>query len=311
MRILPVPRGALLCFLVYYVFAVSFCNVNGKTVEVVGTGECADCGQSNFKPSQAFSGLRVAIDCKVENGEFKTRGIGELDEEGKFKVSLPQEIVEDGKLKEECYAQLHSASATPCPAHDGLESSKIVLKTKSQEKHTFGLVGKLKFSPVTCASAFFWPHFKYPSLPTFPPLPKFPHPKFNLPPSKSFGHPFPFPPKYKKPCPPPIPKVLPPPVPKAPPPPVPKVLPPPEQPKPLPPKPPVIKKPCPPVKKPLPPIPKVLPPPVPIYKPKPPVPKVLPPPVPIYKPKPPVPIYKPKPPVPIYKPKHITTNPSS
>ncbi|KDO50016.1 hypothetical protein CISIN_1g043343mg, partial [Citrus sinensis] len=263
MRILPGSRGVLVCFLVPLLFAVSLCHAKDKAVEVVGTGECADCALSNFKTSQAFSGLRVTIDCKSKNGEFKTRGTGELDEEGQFKVSLPEEIVEDGKLKDECYAQVHSSSATPCPAYDGLESSKIVLKTKINGKHTFGLAKKLKFSPVTCASAFFWPHFKY------PPLPKWSHPKFKLPHLKSFGHhPFPFPPKsfppkFKKPLP-PIPKF------KKPLPPIPKI-------------PPV------PFYKPKPPIPKVIPPPIPIYKPKPPIPKVLPPPIPIYKLKPPIP----------------------
>ncbi|KAK4567609.1 hypothetical protein RGQ29_029416 [Quercus rubra] len=30
-------------------------------------------------------------------------------------------------LQEECNAQLHSASAAPCPAHNGLQSSKVIL----------------------------------------------------------------------------------------------------------------------------------------------------------------------------------------
>ncbi|KAK7834225.1 proline-rich protein 4 [Quercus suber] len=72
-------------------------------------------------------GLRVTIDCKPENGHFKTRGVGKLDE------------VKDGKLNEECYAQLHSASAAPCPTHNGLESSKVVFKSKAKGKYTFGL----------------------------------------------------------------------------------------------------------------------------------------------------------------------------
>ncbi|KAK7840149.1 proline-rich protein 4 [Quercus suber] len=76
--------------------------------------------------------LRVTIDCKPENGHFKTRGVGKLDEEGKFKVSVHRKIVKDGKLNEECYAQLHSASAAPCPAHNGLESSKVVFKSKTK-----------------------------------------------------------------------------------------------------------------------------------------------------------------------------------
>ena len=73
-------------------------------------------------------------------------------------------IVKDGKLNEECYAQLHSASAAPCPAHNGLESLKVVFKSKAKGKYTFGLASKLKFSPVTCTSAFLWPHYKYPPL---------------------------------------------------------------------------------------------------------------------------------------------------
>uniref|UniRef100_A0A2K1Z762 Proline-rich protein 4 n=1 Tax=Populus trichocarpa TaxID=3694 RepID=A0A2K1Z762_POPTR len=207
MRILPVFRGALLCFYVSLVFAAAFCYADDSTAEVVGIGECADCAQSNIKTVHAFSGLKVTIDCKPENGEFKTRGVGELDEEGKFKVSLQNDVVKDGKLKEECYAQLHSASAAPCPAHNGLESSKIVFKSKTDEKHTFGLAGKLKFSPVTCTSAFLWPH---------PPITKpLPLPTWKLPPSKNFHHPYLFPPKVFPPLPqkifPPLPpKVFPP-----------------------------------------------------------------------------------------------------
>jgi hypothetical protein len=221
----------------------------------------------------------VTIDCKPENGEFKTRGVGELDEEGKFKVSLPNDVVKDGKLKEECYAQLHSASAAPCPAHNGLESSKIVFKSKTDEKHTFGLAGKLKFSPVTCTSAFLWPH---------PPITKpLPLPTWKLPPSKNFHHPYLFPPKVF----PPLPQKIFPPLP-------PKVFPPIHK-KPLLPQVPIYKpKPKPPIFK---------PPPVPIYKPKPkpPIFKPLPPPIPIYKPlPPPVPIYKPLPPIPKIPPFH-------
>ncbi|KAK8699066.1 hypothetical protein V6N13_115163 [Hibiscus sabdariffa] len=334
MKILPFRGGALVCC-----FFLSLLFADGKTVEVVGVGECADCAENNLETSQAFSGLRVNIDCKPENGKyFKTRGSGELDKQGNFKVSLPEDMVKDGGLKEECYAQLHSVSAAPCPVHDGMESAKIVLiKSSGGEKHKLGLKGKLRFSPVTCASATLWPHFKFPPMPKWshPPLPKWNHPPlptWNHPPFPKWNHPpLPklFPPIYKKPLPPPVPvykpppvpvyeKPLPPPVPVYKPPPVPvyvKPLPPPvpiyKPPpvpvykKPLPPPVPVYKKPNPPpvpvYKKPNPPpVPvykKPHPPPVPVYK------KPLPPPVPIYKP-PPVPVYKKPlpPPVPIYKP---------
>ncbi|KAB2088048.1 hypothetical protein ERO13_A04G122900v2 [Gossypium hirsutum] len=280
-------RGrALVAFTVWSVlFVTTFCNANGdgKTVEVVGVGECADCKENNLDTTQAFSGLRVTIDCKPENDDhFKTRGSGKLDKQGNFKVSLPQHLFKDGKLNEHCYAQLHTVSSPqPCPSINGLESSKLVFKSTTDQKHQFGLKENLKFSPITCVSASFWPHHHH----NFPPLPKLP----PLPPLKSFHHHYPHPPIYKKPLPPPVYKPHPVPVYK----------------KPLPPPVPVYK---PPVYKP-PPVPvykKPLPPPVPVYKPpvyKPhPVPvykKPLPPPVPIYKPKPFPPIpHKPLPPLP-------------
>ncbi|XP_039006592.1 uncharacterized protein LOC120134180 isoform X13 [Hibiscus syriacus] len=250
---MQIRGGAPVCFFLYLLFVVSFWNADGKTVEVVGIGECADCAENNFETSQAFSGLRVNIDCKPEDGKyFKTRGSGEVDKHGNFKVSLPDDMVKDGELKEECYAQLHSVSAAPCPAHDGVESTKIVLKSSSDEKHNLGLKGRLRFSPVTCASASFWPHFKFPPLPKWhhPPLPKWNHPPlptFPLPPLNGFPHHHPiFPPIYKKPLPPPVPVYKPPPVP-------------------------VYEKPLPP------PVPVYKPPPVPVYK------KPLPPPVPYTK----------------------------
>ncbi|XP_021753130.1 proline-rich protein 4-like [Chenopodium quinoa] len=288
-------------------FATSFCYGDQKTAEVIGVSECADCQQNNIKHSHAFEGLKVTIDCKLANGNMKRRAEGKLDKEGNFKVDLPHDLVEDGKkLKEECYAQLHGASGIPCSAYNGIESSKLTFVSKSDGKHTFSPVGKLKFSPVTCTSAFLWPHFKYPPLhkKSIPKLP-FTFPKISCPPflkkpffkKHFFKKPFvsipkhkkSFPPVpvYKKPCPPPVPvykKPLPPPVP--------------VYKKPLPPPVPVYKKPLPP---PVPVYKKPLPPPVPVYK------KPLPPPVPVYKKPllPPVPIYKKPPVIPVYKPKPL------
>ncbi|KAI4297723.1 hypothetical protein L6164_037598 [Bauhinia variegata] len=305
MQIFLLRLGARVCFWLSVLFVViGFCYGDHSTVEVVGIGECGDCKQSNIKNSDAFSGLHVTIDCKLENGHFKTRGSGKLDVKGNFKVSLPNEIVKDGELKEECYVQLHSASsAAPCLAHDGLDHSKIVIKSKTSEKQTLGPVGKLKFSSVTCASAILWRFSKFQLLPKLSTLPH------------HFGHPFPpkvFPPHspkvfppHKKPLPlPPVPvyeKPLPPPTPtyEPYPPPVPVCE------KPLPPPVPI----CEPNPPPVPVYEKPLPPPAPIYEPHPPpVPvyeKPLPPPTPIYKPHPPpVPVYeKPlPPPAPIYEP---------
>ncbi|GFP85946.1 proline-rich protein 4 [Phtheirospermum japonicum] len=271
-------QSFLLLSLLLILFAVNLCSANDKSFEVVGTGECADCKENNFKTSQAFSGLRVTIDCKIKNGDMKRIGSTELDEQGNFKVSIPQDLVENGqKLKHECYAQLHSAAAIPCPAHNGLEASKIIFKSQTNNgKHVFVPTKTLQFSAALCTSKFFWPYFKYPPLP----------------PLKHFGHPWlfpPLPPLYK-------PKPLPPPVP---------VYEPPVS-KPLPPPAPVYKpEPPTPVYKPKPPTPVYKPepkpkPPTPVYKPKPkPEPK---PPTPVYKPKP-KPEPKPKPPAPVYKPK--------
>lgn len=64
MRILSASREALLCFLVsLLVFSASFCHGSDDKLtttslfEVVGTGECADCSETNFKTSQAVSGI--------------------------------------------------------------------------------------------------------------------------------------------------------------------------------------------------------------------------------------------------------------
>ncbi|XP_073290767.1 uncharacterized protein [Primulina huaijiensis] len=285
-------------FVLSLLFAVSFCNADpDNTVKVVGTGECVDCEENHFKTNQAFSGLHVSIDCKLKDGKIKRIGFGELDDEGKFKVSIPETIVEDGqKLKEECYAQLHSTAAVACPAHDGLEAAKIVFKSQTKGIYTFSPSKNLKFSAVLCTSKSFWPIFKFPPLP-FDPWKKHFH-WFPPPPTPAYQSPVPVykpnPPVYSPPVPvyKPEPPVYKPPVPVY-------------KPKPLVP----VYKPEPPVHKPEPPVYK---PPVPVYKSKPPVYKPEPPvyksTVPVYKPKPPVykppvPIYKPKPPVPIYKPK--------
>ncbi|RDX61491.1 Proline-rich protein 2, partial [Mucuna pruriens] len=222
-------QGALVCFWLLSVFYVvtGFNYGNQRTVEVVGIGECADCRENNIKTSHAFSGLHVTVDCKTAHGQYRTRGVGELDEYGNFKVSLPQDMVEeDGELKEDCYAQLHSASAEPCPSHG---NSKIVPKSMSDEKHSLGpAAGKLRFSSTMCASAFFWHFFKHPNFP-YPPKdndqpPKDYYPKDPLPPKPptykkpptSTPSPVvkkPYPPKEKTPSPTPIYRPLPPPTP--------------------------------------------------------------------------------------------------
>ncbi|KAF7810805.1 proline-rich protein 4-like [Senna tora] len=297
-HVLGLRQGAVkFCFLVCVLFVVSSDICYGteqqvhRTAEVVGIAECADCSQNDIKTIHAFSGLGVTIECKTENGHFKTRGGGELDDKGNFKITVPHEIVKNGELKEECYAQLHSASSAPCAAHDGLENSKIVVfnsKTSDQDHHKLTLkpFGTIKFSSVTCTSAFLWPFFNYPPLPKLPPLTKFHHPLIPKLPPLHFGHHFPFP--HHKIFPPFPPKILPPPTPTY------------EKP-PCPPTVPVYTPPPTPIYEKPPPVPVYTPPPTPIYEKPPPVPVYTPPPVPIYKKPPPTPIYQKPPPVPIYK----------
>ncbi|KAK4377350.1 hypothetical protein RND71_003646 [Anisodus tanguticus] len=107
---------------------------------------------------------------------IQKKGEGELDKDGKFNVPLPKEMVKDGKLKEDCYAQLHSASVASCPAHNGIESSKIVLTKyeNNDEMHTLTPAKNIKFSTALCTSKFFWDHFF--KHPLFPPIDKKPLP---------------------------------------------------------------------------------------------------------------------------------------
>ncbi|XP_075493649.1 uncharacterized protein LOC142531423 isoform X2 [Primulina tabacum] len=257
---------------VFFVSLLGICSADDKTLfEVVGAAECADCNEYDIKSAaEAFSGLSVSVDCKLEHGETKRMGdITKLDEDGKFKISVSQ-------LHQDCYVQLHSAAAVPCIAHNGVESTKIVLKSQTNGIQTFGPSKNPQFSTATCASKTSWHFFKHPPFPYTHPWKK----KFFKPPVPVYKPPVP---EHKPPVPvykPPVPEHKPP---------VPVYKP----------KPPVHKPPVP-VYKPKPPVHK---PPVPVYKPKPkpkPKPPVHKPPVPVHKPKPPVPVYKPKPPV--YKP---------
>ncbi|OVA06314.1 Pollen Ole e 1 allergen/extensin [Macleaya cordata] len=167
MWVLSVCRGAFLGFSVTLLLVVAFCYGDDKIVDVVGIVECADCMQNNIKISDIFSELQVSIECKVADGDhqLKTIGVGQLDEEGKFKVTLPKEMVkdEDGHLMEECFAKLipSAGSNVPCPiATENVQEaySKIILiKSKEEEnniKHyTYGTAGKLAFSQLTCSKS--------------------------------------------------------------------------------------------------------------------------------------------------------------
>ncbi|CAK9138338.1 unnamed protein product [Ilex paraguariensis] len=214
MLVLLIRRGVHLALWVSLLFALSFCYGDHETVEVMGFVECSDCDQKNIKTSQASSGLHVTIGCKSTNGGLKKRGAGDVDKNGKYKVSLPGAIIQAGELKEECFAQLHSASGAPCPVLNYQRASKLIIKSIDKGKLTLGLDGKLKFSPATCTSLFLWPFFKYPPLPKLPPLPGIPieYPKYPRPPPEvpppapvyAISPPQPAP-VYKEPLPPPTP----------------------------------------------------------------------------------------------------------
>lgn len=171
----------LAVLLLPFLLSLSFWDASGNliaTSEVVGSTECSGCVENGIKISHAVSGLGVTVECKAQKGHFETRGAADLDEEGKFRVVLPDEIVKNGKLTEECFARLHSSSMQPCPAAQGdLEALKIiVLSTQTDGKTTFGLAKKIKFSPEFCSS-------DIPRIP-LPKIPRgkiFPSPKYNVP----------------------------------------------------------------------------------------------------------------------------------
>ncbi|KAL5225609.1 hypothetical protein ABZP36_012248 [Zizania latifolia] len=117
---------------------------------VVGLAKCVDCNRKNMKAELAFKGLRVAVKCNNGNGDYETKATGELGKSGKFSVPLAADLLrEDGELRQDCFAQLHSASNRPCP---GQEPSWIV---NDAEKKTFvAVAGKTHYPSAECASAF-------------------------------------------------------------------------------------------------------------------------------------------------------------
>ena len=138
------------------VLVIDFANaVNGETAPiVVGLAKCSDCARKNMNAEAAFKGLQVAVKCKNSKGEYESKAVGQVDKSGAFSVPLAADLVgEDGELKQDCLAQLHSASSTPCP---GQEPSKIIAAQPSQDgKKTFvALAGKMHQPSAECASAF-------------------------------------------------------------------------------------------------------------------------------------------------------------
>ncbi|KAL6905945.1 hypothetical protein ACP4OV_003546 [Aristida adscensionis] len=127
------------------------------TSMVVGLAKCADCTRKNMKAEAAFKGLQVAIKCKNAAGAFETKAVGAVDKSGAFGVPLDAGLLrDDGELKQDCFAQLHSAANQPCP---GQEPSWIVRPSGDhagdKKKAAFvAVAGKTHYSSKECASAF-------------------------------------------------------------------------------------------------------------------------------------------------------------
>ncbi|CAK9138328.1 unnamed protein product [Ilex paraguariensis] len=86
--------------------------------------------------------LLVTISCKSANGGLETRVAGDVDKNGKFNVSLIRVILQDGELKDECFAQLHSASgALSCPRFPkGLEVNHQVQRQRKTNTRAHSIV---------------------------------------------------------------------------------------------------------------------------------------------------------------------------
>ncbi|KAK1321646.1 hypothetical protein QJS10_CPA03g02210 [Acorus calamus] len=177
-------RGALMAFsmvVALSLYSAAAAASDRAVVSVVGMGECADCVKKNVN---AFRGLRVAVKCKNNKQEYKTTAVAVLTENGKFSVDLPtSELIdaEGGGLNTECFAELRSASNKPCPSSNGLESSKIVLKSKEKHQHP--------------PMPMYKPPFIY-KKPPCPPLSYFKKPFPHFPPLVKKPYPYKFPPHY-------------------------------------------------------------------------------------------------------------------
>ncbi|KAI4993639.1 hypothetical protein ZWY2020_007952 [Hordeum vulgare] len=136
--------------------AIGLANaVHGEAAPVVvGLARCSDCTRKNMNAEAAFKGLQVAVKCKNGRGEYESKAVGHVDKSGAFSVPLDADLVgDDGELKQDCFAQLHSASSAPCP---GQEPSKIVAARPSHDGQTtfVAIAGEVHHPSAECASAF-------------------------------------------------------------------------------------------------------------------------------------------------------------
>ncbi|XP_037445667.1 proline-rich protein 4-like isoform X2 [Triticum dicoccoides] len=148
------PRGLLVLGVCAVLVAAVLADASPASSMVVGLAKCADCTRKNMKAEAAFTGLQVAVKCKNAHGEYETKAVGAMDKSGAFGVPLGADLLrEDRELKQDCFAQLHSAPDHPCP---GQEPSMIVRQSANgAEKNGFVAVpGEVHYSSQECASAF-------------------------------------------------------------------------------------------------------------------------------------------------------------
>ncbi|KAF7049754.1 hypothetical protein CFC21_058240 [Triticum aestivum] len=130
-------------------------SVHGEAAPVVvGLARCSDCTRKNMNTEAAFKGLQAAVKCKNGEGEYESKAAGHVDNSGAFSVPLNVGLVgDDGELKQDCFAQLHSASGAPCP---GQEPSKIIAARPGRDGQTtfVALAGEVHRPLAECASAF-------------------------------------------------------------------------------------------------------------------------------------------------------------
>ncbi|CAN6288502.1 unnamed protein product [Urochloa humidicola] len=158
----PLRRGLLVGVCAILLAAVLAHAAEPETASmVVGLAKCADCTRKNMKAEAAFNGLKVAVKCKNADGVFETKAVGEVDKSGAFSVPLTADLLrDDGELKQDCFAQLHSAANQPCP---GQEPSWIARPSGDDgdktKKAFIAVAGKMHYTSKECASAFLCDHF--------------------------------------------------------------------------------------------------------------------------------------------------------
>ncbi|KAE8664637.1 hypothetical protein F3Y22_tig00112740pilonHSYRG00002 [Hibiscus syriacus] len=188
MRSLVHRGGTLVCLLVsWLLFVTSFCDA--AAFEVIGDGECADCAENSFETRQAFSGLRVTIDCKPEKGEnFETRGSGELDDEGKFKVSLAGDMVKDASTTFTIEKLLPPSLSSPSDLQKPLPPPVPVYKPPVYKPHPVPVYKPPVYKPHPVPIYKPKPH-PLPTIPKIHPIPKKPCPPIPKLHPKYFHHP--------------------------------------------------------------------------------------------------------------------------